>query len=78
MFVFEADVLGCRGMPNECAKLKRDYIDQSCWGPLIELQKCEHTTVTKICFEARSKHLSCLSKARDDIEEKLARLKQSQ
>lgn len=73
-FVFEADVLGCKGRASECENLKRDFIEQSCWGQLIALQKCEMTSVTKVCFQTRTEHLGCLAVVKADIEAKLSKL----
>jgi hypothetical protein len=72
VFVFEADVLACKKMPEECAKLKRAYVEQSCWRELLALHKCETTSTTKICYETRTGHLACLSRVKTEIEEKLA------
>lgn len=74
-FVFEKDVLSsCASSHEECTRLKRIFVEQSCWKELLDIQKCQMASFP-LCIKERDSHVKCLQNVSAEIERKTANQK---
>jgi hypothetical protein len=69
-FVFEPDVLSCSS-DADCKRLKKLFVEQSCWREQIVLQKCELSSMFPLCLKEREDHLQCFRRVVDEINAKM-------